>query len=67
MLPSENELMYCIMLEGEILDGAHGLAIGDTEMAAWQRGIDPCESWSIDRSKTAGMTVRRCAIMVINP
>jgi hypothetical protein len=66
MLPSENEMWFCIMLNGELLDGANGLAIGETEQIAWERGIDPCEEWSIKQSKQQGCYVRRCALMVIN-
>lgn len=69
MLPSENELMYCILEhDGSILDGANGLAIGATERQAWERALDPCEDWSIEKYKRSyGGKVVRCAIMVINP
>lgn len=67
MIPSDENLMFCIMRDGAILDGAHGLAIGPTEDAAWERAIDPCEDWSISEAKDAGSYVRRCALMVINP
>lgn len=70
MLPSENELMYCIMESegGQIVDGAFGLAIGATEREAWERALDPCEDWSIRKTKEGyGHYVRRCALMIINP
>ena len=66
MLPSEKEMLFCIMRNGEILDGAKGLAIGETEQLAWERGLDPCQEWSIKKSKQQGYYVRRCALMVIN-
>jgi hypothetical protein len=67
MLPPESELQFCIMNEGEIVDGANGLAIGATEQEAWERCLNPCEDWSIARAKEYGHVVRRCALMVINP
>lgn len=67
MLPDANDMMFCIMDDGAIVDGAHGLAIDETENAAWERAIEPCEEWSIRKAKSSGMSVRRCAIMVINP
>lgn len=66
MLPSENETMFCIMIEGSIADGQGGLAIGPTEQDAWER-LNGGESWAITRSKGYGAVVRRCAIQVINP
>lgn len=67
MMPNESDMQYCIYHEGEIVDGAHGLAIGSTAAEAWARALDPCEPWTIERSKAAGCSVVRCAIMVINP
>lgn len=69
MLPREEDLRYCVMeKDGSIVDGAHGLAIGNTEQEAWERALDPCGDWSIEKAKrNYGNYVRRCAIMVINP
>ena len=67
MLPNPEDMMFCILDDGAIVDGAHGLAIGTTEEGAWERAIEPCEEWSIREAKASGMSVRRCAIMVINP
>jgi hypothetical protein len=67
MLPSQDQMMFCIMQNGEIVDGAHGLAIGSTEIEAWERALDPCGEWSIEKAKQSGSVVRCCAIMVINP
>lgn len=67
MIPHEDDLMFCIMRDGEIIDGGGGLAIGATEWDAWERAINPCEEWSIQRARDNGDKVVRCAIMVVNP
>ena len=66
MLPKPDDLMFCIMRDGEIIDGAHGLAIGNTEQEAWERALDPAQNWSIEHAKRTGSAVARCALMVIN-
>ena len=67
MLPNESDMRYCIWNDGQIVNGAHGLAIGVTEDEAWARALDPCEPWVIDRAVQHGCVVLRCAILVINP
>lgn len=67
MIPDMQDMKYCILDESGLVDGAHGLAIGDTEQDAWERAIDLAQDWSILRAKQEGCRVRRCAIMVINP
>ena len=66
MLPGNDDLMFCIMMDGGIADGTRGLAIGLTEQDAWER-LNGGEDWAITRSKRYGAVVRRCAIQVINP
>ena len=67
MIPSVDQMMFCVMQGGAIIDGAHGLAIGETEIEAWSRAFQPCTDQDIARAKREGATVRRCALMVINP
>ncbi len=67
MLPSPKDLMFCIMRDGQIVDGAHGLAIGPTEFDAWRRAVEPAEDWAISHARKHGDVVRRCAIQVVNP
>lgn len=67
MIPGPDDLMFCILIDGEIADGANGLAISSTEQGAWERLLEPCEQWSIERAKEGGHKVRRCAIAVVNP
>lgn len=66
MLPSENDMMFCVIIDGAIADGTGGLAIGATEKDAWDR-LNGGENWAIERSLQSGAKVRRCAIQVINP
>ncbi len=67
MIPNPDEMLFCILQDGAVMDGAHGLAIGTTEAEAWERAIDQCERWAIELAKDRGKTVARCAIMVLNP
>jgi len=67
MLPSDDQLMFCIWRDGEIMDGGGGLAIGATEADAWERACGDPEEWLVKRYRDAGATVKRCAIMVVNP
>lgn len=66
MIPSESDLMFCVMVDGGIADGQGGLAIGPTEADAWTR-FNGGEDWAVKRSIECGAVVRRCAIQVINP
>jgi len=66
MLPSEQDMRWCIMYPDGLADGQGGLAIGDTEQEAWQR-LNGGQSYAIERAKDDGAKACRCAIMVINP
>lgn len=66
MFPHMDDMMFCVMVNGQIADGQGGLAIGPTEGDAWER-FNGGEGWAIERSKQHGAVIRRCAIQVINP
>lgn len=67
MLPSETDMMFCIVTSaGELADGANGIAIGETEQDAWDRLCDG-QDWAINRCKDYGYKAKKCAIMLINP
>lgn len=67
MLPSQDQMLFCIVNDGEIIDGAYGHAIGRTEQEAWDRALEPSQDWAISKAKDRGYKVARCAIMLINP
>lgn len=66
MLPNEKSMMWCIMYPDGLADGVQGLAIGDTELEAWER-LNGGQDYAIERAKESGAKVRRCVIVILNP
>lgn len=66
MLPSEQDMLWCITYPDGLADGQGGMAIGTTEKEAWER-LNGGENYAIERAKADGANACRCAIMIINP
>ena len=64
MLPKPDDLMFCIMRDGEIVTGTGGIAIGRTEQDAWDAVIG--HHATVETAQRTGCVVARCAVMVIN-
>jgi len=67
MLPTENDMRWCIMSpDGTLAEGQGGIAIGDTKQEAWER-LNGSDEWAIEQAKANGNKACRCAIMIVNP
>jgi hypothetical protein len=65
MLPRDEDLLYCVTLNGHVCFGV-GAAIGKDADDAWYAFMGSAEPVDVENAKAQGFKLKRCAVMVIN-